>query len=130
MWRKINFNAQNIEMETDRATLIKLPHRSEHDGWLFWHPSKLVREEGGKCYHLSFSFSDDWEFKIFKPYKNGKGPEKIIGSEEMMAAFCASDEAIEQANAAHEAKENESYLRVTEPEPVNKEVEVDESLKR
>lgn len=130
MWHKIYFNKQNIQTETSKATLIKMPHSSNYDGWLFWHPSKLVREEGGKGYHLSFSFSDTWEFKIFKQYKNKKGPEQTISIKEMKEAFGASDESIEKAKEAHDAKENESYLHVSEPQPINKEVEVDESLKR
>ena len=130
MWRKINFNAQNIETETERSTLIKMPKKSKYEGWVFWYPTKLVRDEGGKGYNLSFSFSDTWEFKIFKQYKNGKGPEQVISIAEMKEAFGLSNDTIESANAAHDAKQNESYLNVTEPTPVDKEVEVDESLKR
>lgn len=130
MWERINFNAQNIERETERATLIKMPKKSNYDGWMFWHPSKLVREEGGKGYHLSFSFSDTWEFKLFKQYKNGKGPEQTISINEMKEAFGASNESIENANEAHKTKEEKSYLHVTEPTPIDKEVEVDESLMR
>lgn len=130
MWERINFNAQNIERETERATLIKMPKKSKYEGWAFWHPSKLVRDEGGKGYHKSFSFSDSWEFKLFKQYKNGKGPEQIISIEDMKETFGISNESIGNANEAHKTKEEKSYLLVTEPTPIDKDVEVDESLKR
>ena len=130
MWDKIYFNKQNVKTETEKATLIKLPHASKYDDYLFWHPTKLIREEGGKGYHLSFSFQDDWEFKVFKLYKNKKGPEKILSVQEMKEAFRSSSATIAQANEIHEQKQQESYLRVTEPVPIDKDVEVDPSLKR
>lgn len=130
MWERIKFNAQNIETETERATLIKMPKKSKYKGWVFWHPSKLVRDEGGNSYHKSFSFSNNWEFKVFKKYKNGKGPEQIISIEDIKEAFGISNEAIGNANSAHREKEEKSYLHVIEPTPINKDVEVDESLKR
>lgn len=126
MWDKIYFNKQNIERETDKAVLIKMPNKSAYSGWMFWHPAKLVREEGGNGYHLSFSFSDSWEFKVFKPYKKGKNPEKTLFPNDMKEIFMEMDEVV-GSKADHDQS---SYLEVTEPEPVNKEVEVDESLKR
>lgn len=66
MWHKIKFNTQNIIGETAKATIIKMPNKSKWKGLTFYHPSKLVREEGHKGYRSSFSFTDDWEFQLYK----------------------------------------------------------------
>ena len=91
-WIKCNLNVQNIETETEKAVLIKMPHKSNYDGFKFWHPKKLVREAGGKGYFLTFSFTDEFEFKIFK---NGNGrynqrdiiSETVISAAEMAVQF-------------------------------------------
>lgn len=91
-WIKCNLNAQNIETETDKAVLIKMPHKSAYDGFKFWHPKKLVREAGGKGYFYTFSFTDEFEFKLFK---NGNGrynqrdiiSETVISADEMAEQF-------------------------------------------
>lgn len=126
MWKKIYFNAQNIEHDTGRAVLINCPKKSSFGGWSFWHPSKLVREEGGRGYHLSFSFTEEWEFKLFKQYKTGENPQRTVDFQTMMEIFEQSNEDIkERVNYA-----NDSYLKVTEPTKIERDVEVDESLKR
>lgn len=91
-WHKVNFNAQNIESETEKAVLIKMPHKSGFDGFKFWHPKKLVRTAGGKGYFLTFSFTDEFEFKLVK---NGNGKynkfdvvdQRTISASEMIDAF-------------------------------------------
>ncbi len=65
-WKNIEFNSNNIQSETGRATLIKIP-KCEYK---FWHPSKLVRKFGKRNYMLSLGYTDDFTFKVFK---NGKG---------------------------------------------------------
>lgn len=130
MWEKIYFNSQNVETDTDKSILINMPKKSPYAGMAFWHPTKLVREEGGKGYHLSFSFSDTWKFKVFKQYKNGTKREVFLSPDQMQRAFGAADEAIGHAVEAEEASREEHYLIVSEPEPITKDVEVDESLKR
>lgn len=120
MWNKVGFNAQNIERETAKATLIKMPKSSEFSGWMFWHPSSLIRNAGGNGYWLTLSFTDDWDFTLIK----GKGQYR----KEMKVSV---NDILESFNGTEHILENEeSYLEVTEPDPVNKKVEVHEELKR
>ena len=124
-WNKIYFNSQNIEHETAKATLIKMPNKSEYAGYMFWHPSKLIQEEGGKGYWQSFSYTDEWNFKIFKG--NGQYRKEIqLDSRDIEEAFGIVDEEI----GTRKTNDKKSYLEVTEPKPIDKEVEVDEELKR
>lgn len=124
MWEKIKFNKNNIKYETGKATLIKMPNNSEYVDFYFWHPSKLVREEGGKGYFKSFSFTEEWEFKIFKKNKKGEIVDELeITVEEMKEIFEVVDEKI-NSNI-----DNESYyLDVKIPEKINKKVDIDEDL--
>ncbi|RRC92709.1 hypothetical protein EII25_03285 [Erysipelotrichaceae bacterium OH741_COT-311] len=91
-WEKVYFNAQNIEAETAKAVLIKMPSKGDYAGYCFWHPARLVRDEGNKGYRKSFSFTDEFEFKL-KKYGKGKYnknqviDEKIIGPEEIKDEF-------------------------------------------
>ena len=95
-WNKIRFNVQNVEAETERSVLINMPHKSKFDGFRFWHPKKLVRDEGQKGWGLSFSFTDEFVFKLVK---NGKGrfnsrdviDEKTITAAEMMEVFAPKE---------------------------------------
>lgn len=123
MWHKVYFNSQNIEHETAKATLIKMPNKSEYAGYKFWHPAKLVRGEGGKGYHMSFSFAEDFEFTLRKYGQNRQvTAEKIIGWDEMFEAF----EQVNEQICGHE----ETYLEVAEPDKVDRTVIVREELTR
>lgn len=118
IWQKIKFNSQNIASETAKATIIKMPNKSAFRGMVFYHPSKLVREEGHKGYRHSFSFTDEWEFSL---YKKGELVEKI-GAEEMMGAF--------DNRNLNNPEEEIAYLTVTQPIKVTKEVVEIEELVR
>lgn len=123
MWHKVYFNSQNIEHDTAKAVLIKMPNKSEYAGYKFWHPTRLVREEGGKGYHMSFSFTEEFQFTIRKYGQNRQvTAEKIIGWDEMLKAF----EQVNEQICGHE----ETYLEVAEPDKVNKTVKVREELAR
>ena len=123
MWHKVYFNSQNIEHDTAKAVLIKMPNKSEYAGYKFWHPTKLVREEGGKGYHMSFSFTEEFQFTIRKYGQNRQvTAEKIIGCDEMLEAF----EQVNEQIGGHE----ETYLEVAEPDKVDKTVKIREELTR
>ena len=123
MWHKVYFNSQNIEHDTAKAVLIKMPNKSECAGYKFWHPSKLVREEGGKGYHMSFSFTEEFQFTIRKYGQNRQvTAEKIIGWDEVLEAF----EQVNEQICGHE----EAYLEVAEPDKVDRTVKVREELAR
>ena len=101
MWYKINFNALNIEYETEKATLIKIPRNSNYAGYCFWHPKKLVREnEIGKGYFLTFSFDETFKFKLQKfsnsKFKKELLDEVILDYEEIQNEFEVGNETIEE----------------------------------
>lgn len=125
MWKNIEINLQNIETNTGKATLIKMPNNSDYAGYKFWHPSKLVRY-GSNSYARSIGYTDNFTFKLFK---NGKGKynkfdvidEIGIDAEEFEEAFgCMKD--------CTRAKEDNSYLIVKEPDKFEKEVKIEKSL--
>ncbi|API89065.1 hypothetical protein BKP56_07275 [Marinilactibacillus sp. 15R] len=127
MWDMLFFNKQNIEYETDKAMLIKMPNKSNYKGWMFWHPKSLINEEGGKGYYYSFRFPNSWDFKLIKKYKNGEEKQLHIEVSEMVAALKDSDGSIRSCSPYS----SESYYKEKEPEKIIiKKVEVDESLIR
>lgn len=117
-WQKIKFNSQNIVGNTAVSTIIKMPNKSAFKGMVFYHPSKLVRDEGHKGYRHSFSFADEWEFSL---YKKGNIVGKI-GAEEMMEAF--------DNRTLNNPEEDITYLTVIRPIKMTKEVVEIEELAR
>ena len=94
---KVRFNAQNIKAETAKAVLINMPHKSNYDGFCFWVSAKLVRDAGGKGYFKTFSFTDEFEFKLLK-FGNGRYnsrdviSEKTITAAEMIESFSSESQ--------------------------------------
>lgn len=122
-WKSIKFNAQNIEFETAKAVSIKMPNKSDYAGYMFWHPSKLVRTIGGKGYFKSFSYTDEFEFKIFKQGKNRQiTTETLLSPEEMEKAFEVVNEQLSGTD--------ECYLEVVEPIKVDDEVRIVAELRK
>lgn len=126
-WKNININLQNVETETEKAVLIKMPANSEYKGYSFWHPKKLVRK-GKHSYAVSLGYTDEFKFSL-KKYGKGKWnkseviAEKEITVEEFENAFSKTDKNITAG------KTDESYLIVEEPEKIDKEVFIKEELK-
>lgn len=127
MWKNIEINIQNIETDTGKATLIKMPNKSRYAGYKFWHPSKLVRY-GSNSYARSIGYTDGFTFKLFK---NGNGKyNKFDVIDEIEIDVEEFEEAFGCMKSCTRPKDNEeSYLIVEEPEKVEKEVEVDGELK-
>ena len=126
MWKSIEINKQNIENDTGKSVLIKIPNKSKYAGYKFWHPAKLVRY-GSNSYARSVSYTDDFTFKL-KKYGNGKYNkfdvinEVEIGVEEFEETFeCMKD--------CTRAKEDNSYLIIEDPKKIDKDVEIYEALK-
>ena len=47
-----------------------MPHSSSYDGYVFWHPSKLVRD-GRNSASVSIGYNDEFKFHL-KKYGKGK----------------------------------------------------------
>lgn len=128
MWHKIIFNKNNIETETGSATLIKLPSKSDYPDYKFWHPSKLVREHNHRTDLSSFSFTDNFEFSIFK---NGNGKtnrydkidEITLTARDIMTAF---DNEVYKEEVLERNKD--SFLDVIKPVKIEVEGNVDSCL--
>lgn len=127
MWKNIEINLQNIEIDTGKATLIKMPNNSKYAGYKFWHPSKLVRY-GSNSYARSIGYTDEFTFKL-KKFGNGKWNKNEVISE-MEINVEEFEEAFDCMKSCTRPKDSEeSYLIVEEPQKVEKEVEIEEKLK-
>lgn len=126
MWKTIEINKQNIETDTGKSVLIKMPNKSKYAGYKFWHPAKLVIY-GSNSYARSVSYTDDFTFKL-KKYGNGKH-NKFDVINEIEISVEEFEEAFDCMRDCTRAKEDNSYLIIEEPEKVNKEVVVMDELK-
>ena len=90
-WYAIRLYPNQIVTDTGSACLIQMPHQSDYDGYSFWHPSKLVRDD--RRYKMkTFSYTDNFVFRL---KKYGKGvynryeviQELEIGADELVKAF-------------------------------------------
>lgn len=124
MWKNIEINLQNIEYDTGKASLIKMPNKSKYAGYKFWYPNKLIRY-GSNSYARNLGYTDEFIFKL-KKYSKGKyNSRKIINeleisAEEFGEAFGYS---IDDANS------QEAYLHIIEPQKIEKDIEIKEELK-
>jgi hypothetical protein len=106
MWKNINISKNNIDHETARAVLIKMPNKSDYKGYCFWHSSKLVRKGRNKN-SVSIGYTNDFTFKLIK-YGNGKYnkydiiKEIEISVEEFEKAFEVMNENIKEKTFKNE----------------------------
>lgn len=112
-WQKVYINSQNIEFEGNKA-IIKMPHKSDYDGWKLYHPRKLIREAGHKGYRMSMSFTNDWTFKLYR-----KGKHQVIDTAIIMEIFGNDN-----------LQEDQYYLEVIEPQKIDKDVSINKELMR
>ena len=127
MWKNIEINVQNIENDTGKAALIKMPNKSKYAGYKFWHPSKLVRY-GSNSYARSIGYTDTFTFKLLK-YGNGKY-NKFDVIDEIDISVEEFEESFECMKDCTMPKEKgDTYLIVEEPEKVELEIEIEEELK-
>ncbi|WP_394265433.1 hypothetical protein [Bergeyella zoohelcum] len=97
-----------------------MPNRSQYKGYAFWHPKKLVRLQGGKGYHLTFSFTEDFEFRVILYGQGRFNGNTIIRQEyltpnEMREAFGVVDKEINRAV-------EQETLKIIEKETVEVEI--------
>lgn len=124
-WKNITINASQIEVQTEKATLIKVPGSD----YVFWHPTKLVRKNGNR---YSFGYTDDFKFRIFKQgqgryNKFDKIDEREIGADGIEEYFAGNIVAKENE---HKSSRKTPYIEVTEPEYKQpEETEVADDLK-
>ena len=102
MWRRFTITKNNIKAETDKAVLIVCPHHSEYDGYCFWHPSKLVREDRNG-WTRSLSYTEEFVFNL-KKYGKGKYnsrevlDEVQLGYDEIEEVFGIMSNALQKKN--------------------------------
>ena len=126
MWKNVEINIQNIEYDSGRATLIKMPNKSRYAGYKFWHPSKLIRS-GSNSYASRLGYTDEFTFTL-KKYGNGKyNSNKVI--DEIEIDVETFEEIFECMADCTRAKQGETYLIIEEPEKIEIEVEIEEELK-
>jgi hypothetical protein len=94
-WYKIRFNSQNIILENEKSVLIKMPHKSKFDGWVFWHPSNLISDDGGNGFYKNISYSNDFLFHLKRYGKSNHLLEKkdisAADFEEAFSVFICPD---------------------------------------
>ena len=120
-WKNLIFNTQNIERQTQKAVLIKMPRSSKYSGWAFWHPKKLIRKAGGKGYFLSLAYTEDWRFTLKKGSQ-----EKVVGPSEIEESFSKGHKTM---RFAIEQTKPYDPIHVPEKLELDEEVTVIEDLK-
>lgn len=122
MWRRLTINKQNIIAETGKAVRIACPHKSDFDGYSFWHPAKLVRD-GSYLNTVSISYTEEFVFRL-KKYGKGKYNSREV-LDEVQFAYDEIEEVFQCMDAGDDFSEPVIYT----PEPLEPEhATADESL--
>lgn len=125
-WYNLEINIQNVKYETLKATLIKMPNKSEYAGYSFWHPNKLIRN-GSNSHAIKLGYNDQFVFRLKKYGKGKHNSNDVIDEIEIDATDF--EEAFECMRDCTRDKSPETYLHITEPKKVDKIIEVKDELK-
>ena len=90
-WKEFYISQSNIEAESDRSILVKMPHNSDYDGYMFWH-SRILVARGPVSYSVALTYHDKFIFRLFKSKRSKYGKyeksEKIeVDAREVVEAF-------------------------------------------
>lgn len=123
-WKRFTIQNNNVKFSTEKATLIKMPNNSEYKGFVFWHPSKIVKS-GYYNGALDILFTDDFVFHL-KKYGSGRFNQREvleqvdITAEDMVLIF-------KDVSDNFDSEEVVDLVHIPEPvEPV--EIEADKDL--
>lgn len=88
MWINFKVNIQNIEAETERAILVKVPSKAKHSaGFCFWASKKCVRE-GAHSYEIVVGVNSERPVQLKRTGKNFKVlDEKELTAEQLAELF-------------------------------------------
>ena len=94
-WKNLDISQSNIEAESDRSFLIKMPNNSDYDGYMFWHPQSLVAR-GSLSNSVALIYHDKFIFRLFKSRRSKYG--KYEKTEKLEVSAQKVIEAFENAN--------------------------------
>lgn len=94
-WKNFNINKNQVETETARGVLIKMPNSSRYAGFKFWHPRKCVRE-GRHSAALSVGYTDEFTFRLERrsPKTFEVLATEVLDAEDLVAEFEQTDNGI------------------------------------
>ena len=90
MWKDITIEAGRVYALANSYKFY-MPEGSEYEGYVFFHPAKLVQSYGNT---YTLTVREDWQFKLTKSEKNEAGVWETVGFlylalDEFEAVMCA-----------------------------------------
>lgn len=114
-WKNFNINTSQVEHDSGRAYLIKMPHNSDYDGYKFWIGGRLVHE-GRHSAALRIGVLDDMEFKLFKNGNGRYNQREIIAETTISGAALAEQFGVTDANISGKKYHKHEETETTAPE--------------
>lgn len=128
-WKNFNINKSQVEYDSGRAYLVKMPHNSNYDGYKFWIGGKLVHE-GRHSAALRLGVLDDMEFKLFKNGNGRYNSREIIAETTISGAELAEQFGVTDANILGEDYHKHEETETKAPKVHVGNVEVPEDLRQ